>query len=106
MRNLAQMQQLMNQVQQMQEQFQKQLDDLVVEASAGGGMVSVKMNGQKHLLSIRLEKEAVSSGDVELLQDLVLAAVNEACRKVDEQIAGQMGNLTSGLKLPGILEGA
>ena len=101
MKNLAQMQQLMKQVQQMQEQMQKQLDDLVVDATAGGGMVSVQMNGQKQMLSIRLEKEAVEAGDVELLQDLILAAINEAARKVDEQVAGQMGNL-SGLKLPGI----
>ncbi len=102
MKNLAQMQQLMKQVQQMQEQMQKQLDQLVVDATAGGGMVSVQMNGQKQMLSIRLEKEAVDSGDVELLQDLILAAVNEAARKVDEQVAGQMGSLSSGLKLPGI----
>ena len=101
MKNLAQMQQLMKQVQQMQEQMQKQLDELVVDATAGGGMVSVQMNGQKQMLSIRLEKEAVEAGDVELLQDLILAAINEAARKVDEQVAGQMGNL-SGLKLPGI----
>ena len=106
MKNLAQIQQLMKQVQQMQEQFQKQLDDLVVEVSVGGGMVSVKMNGQKQLLLIHMEKEAVSSSDVELLQDLVLAAVNEASRKVDEQIAGQMGNLTTSLKLPGTLDEA
>ena len=102
MKNLAQMQQLMKQVQQMQEQFQKQLDEIEVEATGGGGMVAVRMNGQKQLLSIRVEKEAVGTGDVELLQDLILAAVNEASRKVDEQVSGQMGNLGSGLKLPGI----
>lgn len=102
MKNLAQMQQLMKQVQQMQEQFQKQLDEIEVEATAGGGMVAVRMNGQKQLLSIHVEKEAVGTGDVELLQDLILAAVNEASRKVDEQVSGQMGNLGSGLKLPGI----
>ena len=102
MKNLAQMQQLMKQVQQMQEQFQKQLEEIEVEATAGGGMVAVRMNGQKQLLSIRVEKEAVGTGDVELLQDLILAAVNEASRKVDEQVSGQMGNLGSGLKLPGI----
>ena len=80
MKDLAQMQQLMKQVQQMQEQMQKQLDELVVDATAGGGMVSVQMNGQKQMLSIRLEKEAVEAGDVELLQDLILAAINEAVR--------------------------
>ena len=102
MKNLAQMQQLMKQVQQMQEHFQKQLDKIEVEATAGGGMVEVRMNGKKQLLSIRVEKEAVGTGDVELLQDLILAAVNEASRKVDEQVSGQMGNLDPGLKLPGM----
>ena len=101
MKNLAQMQQLMQQVQQIQEQFQKQLDEIEVDATAGGGMIAVRMNGQKQLLSIHVEKDAVG-GDIELLQDLILAAVNEASRKVDERVSGQMGNLSSGLKLPGI----
>ena len=104
MKNLAQMQQLMKQVQQIQEQFQKQLDEIEVDATAGGGMIAVRMNGQKQLLSVQVEKDAVGSGDIELLQDLFLAAVNEASRKVDERVSGQMGNLSSGLKLPGIFE--
>ena len=102
MKNLAQMQQMMKQDQQLQEKFQKQLDEIEADATAGGGMVAVRMNGQKQLLSIRVEKEAVSTGDIELLQDLILAAVNEASRKVDEQVSGQMGGLGSDLKLPGI----
>jgi nucleoid-associated protein EbfC len=102
MKNLQQMQQIMKQVQQMQEQLQKQLDELVVEASAGGGMVSVKMNGQKHLVAVTVESEIFASGDVEMLQDLVLAAVNEAARKVDEQLASRVGNLAGGLSLPGL----
>ena len=102
MKNLQQMQQIMKQVQQMQEQLQKQLDELVVEASAGGGMVSVKMNGQKHLVAVTVEHEIFASGDVEMLQDLVLAAVNEAARKVDEQLASRVGNLAGGLNLPGL----
>ena len=102
MKNLQQMQQIMKQVQQMQEQLQKQLDELIVEASSGGGMVTVKMNGQKHLVAVRIEKEVFASGDLEMLQDLVQAAVNEAVRKVDEQMASRVGNLAGGLNIPGL----
>lgn len=102
MKNLQQMQQIMKQVQQMQEQLQRQLDEMVVEASAGGGMVTVKMNGQKHLVGVGVEREVFASGDVEMLQDLILAAVNEAARKVDEQLASRVGNLAGGLNLPGL----
>ena len=102
MKNLQQMQQIMKQVQQMQEQLQKQLDELVVEASAGGGMVTVRMNGQKQLVAVRIDREVTASGDIEMLQDLVMAAVNEATRKVDDQLASRVGNLTSGLNLPGL----
>jgi len=102
MKNLQQMQQIMKQVQQMQEQLQKQLDELVVEASAGGGMVTVRMNGQKQLVAVQIDPEVFASEDKEMLQDLVMAAVNEATRKVDEQLASRVGNLTSGLNLPGL----
>lgn len=102
MKNLQQMQQIMQQVQQMQEQLQKQLDDLVVDASAGGGMVAVKMNGQKQLVSVQIDPEVFSSKDSEMLQDLVLAAVNEATRKIDEQLASRVGNLTGGLNITGL----
>jgi hypothetical protein len=102
MKNLQQIQQIMKQVQQMQEQIQKQLDDLIIEASAGGGMVTVKMNGQKHLVSVHIDREVFTSQDAEMLQDLVMAAVNEATRKVDEQLASRVGNLTSGLNIPGL----
>jgi nucleoid-associated protein EbfC len=102
MQNLQQMQQILKQVQQFQEQLQKQLDGLVVEASAGGGMVAVKMNGQKHLHEIRIDPEVFASQDLEMLQDLILAAVNEASRKVDEQLAHQVGSLAGGLSIPGL----
>jgi len=102
MKNLQQIQQIMKQVQQMQEQLQKQLDELVVEASAGAGMVSVKMNGQKQLVAVRIDPEVFASRDLEMLQDLVLTAVNEAARKIDEQLASRMGNLAGGLNLPGL----
>jgi hypothetical protein len=102
MKNLQQLQQIMKQVQQMQEQIQKQLDDLVIEASAGGGMVSVKMNGQKQLVAVHIDREVFASQDIEMLQDLVMAAVNEATRKVDEQLASRVGNLATGLNIPGL----
>ncbi len=102
MKNLQQMQQILKQVQQFQEQLQKQLEELVVEASAGGGMVAVKMNGQKQLVAVSVDREVFASKDVEMLQDLVLAAVNEATRKVDEQLAKQVGNLAGGLNLPNL----
>jgi DNA-binding YbaB/EbfC family protein len=96
------MKQLMKQAQKMQEQLQKQMESTVVEATAGGGMVSVKMNGSKHLLSIQVEQEVFTGGDKEMLQDLIVAAVNEGIRKVDEALSGQLGNLTSGMKIPGM----
>lgn len=102
MKNLQQMQQIMKQVEQMQEQLQKQLDELVVEASAGGGMVTVRMNGQKLLVAVQIDPEVFASHDLEMVQDLVMAAVNEANRKVDEQLASRVGNLASGLNLPGL----
>ncbi len=96
------MQQLMKQAQQMQENLQKQMEATIVDATAGGGMVSVKMNGQKQLLSIQIEPEVFTGGDKDMLQDLIVAAVNEGIRKVDEAMAGQLGNLTGGLKIPGL----
>ena len=102
MKNPLQMQQILKQVQQFQEQLQKQLDELVVEAAAGGGMVSVKMNGQKQLHEVRIDPEMFASQDLEMLQDLILVAVNEASRKVDEQMASHMGSLAGGLNIPGL----
>jgi DNA-binding YbaB/EbfC family protein len=102
MKNLQQMQQMLKQVQQFQEQLQKQLDELVVEATAGGGMVSVKMNGQKQLHEVRIDPEVFASQDVEMLQDLILVAFNEASRKVDDQLSSQVGNLAGGLNIPGL----
>ncbi len=99
---MADLQKMLSQVKQMQEQFQQKLQQITVETSAGGGMVSVKMNGQKQLLEVRLDPEVVSGGDRELLQDLILAAVNEASRRVDAEVQQQMLSLTGGLNLPKI----
>ena len=95
-------QQMMKQAQQMQEKLQKQMESTVVDATAGGGMVSVKMNGQKQLLSIQIDQEVFAGGDRDMLQDLIVAAVNEGIRKVDETMQNQLGSLTGGLKIPGL----
>jgi DNA-binding YbaB/EbfC family protein len=95
-------QQIMRQAQKMQEQLQKQMEATIVEATAGGGMVSVKMNGNKQLLSLQVDPEVYSGGDKEMLQDLIVAAVNEGVRKVEEALNSQMGNLAGGLKIPGL----
>ncbi|HXK08698.1 MAG TPA: YbaB/EbfC family nucleoid-associated protein [Vicinamibacteria bacterium] len=93
---------LMKQLQQAQERIQAEIAALQVEASSGGGMVKVEMDGQKQVRRLRIDPEVVSKDDVEMLQDLVLAAVNEAGRKVDEAIQEKMGGLTGGMKLPGL----
>jgi DNA-binding YbaB/EbfC family protein len=95
-------QQMMKQAQQMQERLQKQMAEMKVEATAGGGMVTVVMSGSKQLLSLKIDPEAVSKDDVEMLQDLILAAVNDAQRKVDDALQQQMGGMMGGLKIPGL----
>ena len=102
------LQQILSQFRQMQESLQKQVEIVNVEASAGGGMVTVKMNGQKQVTDLRIDPEVFSGKDQELLQDLVRAAVNEAGRRVDEELTSQMKSLTgsmpgmAGLKIPGL----
>ena len=95
-------QQMMKQAQQMQERLQKQMAELRVEASAGGGMVTVVMSGAKQIQKITIDPEVVSKDDVEMLQDLILAAVNDAARKVDEAMSQQMGGMLGGLRMPGV----
>jgi DNA-binding YbaB/EbfC family protein len=94
--------QLMKQLQQAQERIQKEIQALEIEATSGGGMVKVVMDGQKNLRSLKIDPEVVSKDDVEMLQDLVTAAVNEAARKVDEAVQEKIGGLTGGMKLPGM----
>ena len=102
------LQQLLSQFRQAQETLQKHVDSVNVEASAGGGMVVVKMNGQKQLTDLRIDPEIFAGKDAELLQDLIRAAVNDACRRVDDDLASQMKGLAgglpgiSGLKIPGL----
>ncbi len=96
------MQQMMGQVKKMQKEMKEQMESLRVEASSGGGIVTVSMNGTKHLLSVKIDPEAVKGGDVEMLEDLLQAAVNEAVRKADEAMAEKLGGLAGGMNLPGM----
>ena len=93
---------MMKQAQEMQERLQRDMSDLTIQATAGGGMVTVTVNGHKHLQKIVIDPEVVSKDDIGMLQDLILAAVNDAHRKVDEALKQRMGGLLGGLKLPGM----
>ena len=95
-------QDMMKQAQQMQERVQQQMVEMRMHATAGGGMVTVAVNGTKQLESIQIDPEVVSKEDVEMLQDLILAAVNDAGRKEDEQLGQPMSGLMGGLKIPGL----
>lgn len=93
---------MMKDLQKMQSKLQAEVEALEVEASSGGGMVTARMNGQKELLSLKLSSEAVSGEDLELLEDLVVAAVNEAGRKVDREVQQLTQGMAPGLKIPGL----
>ena len=95
-------QQMMKQAQEMQERLRKQMAEVKVEATAGGGMVTVVVNGAKQIQSLKIDPDVVSKDDVEMLQDLIVAAVNDAHRKADEVMAQKMGGMIPGLKVPGI----
>lgn len=102
------LQQMMSQLWQMQENLEHKRGEIRVEAAAGGGMVAVKMNGQKQLTEIKIEQEIFAGKDQEMLQDLILAAVNDASRRVDEELAKQIKDMTgnipgvAGLRIPGL----
>jgi DNA-binding YbaB/EbfC family protein len=102
------LQQMLSRLRQVQEDLQRQVNSVAVEASAGGGMVTVKMNGQKQVLDVKIEPDVFASKDQEMLQDLIRAAVNEATRRVDDELASQMKNLAGNvsgvnpLKIPGL----
>jgi hypothetical protein len=91
------LQEIMSQAKQQADMLQKKMESTVVEASSGGGTVTVKMDGRKQVLGIRIDPEAVKAGDVEMLQDLVMAAVNEAARKVDQEVKSSLGGMLGGL---------
>ena len=95
---MGNMQAMMQQAQKMQQKMQEEVARIRVEASAGGGMVSIKMDGHKNVLAVTIDPEV--AGDVEMLQDMVLAAINEAAKKVDEETKSKMGGMLGGMGLP------
>ena len=97
---------MMKQAQKLQSKMlkmQEELAEKTVETSAGGGMINVVANGRQQVISITIDKEVVDPDDVEMLQDLVLAAVNDALNKAQEMVAGEMGKLTGGMNIPGLM---
>jgi DNA-binding YbaB/EbfC family protein len=84
------------------ESLQKKMQETVVETSSGGGAITIKMDGRKQILNLRIDPEAAKSGDVEMLQDLIVAAVNEAGRKIDAQMQSTVGGMLGGLGIPGM----
>ncbi|HVP49695.1 MAG TPA: YbaB/EbfC family nucleoid-associated protein [Candidatus Bathyarchaeia archaeon] len=95
-------QEMLAQARQQAEKLQEKMQQVVVEASSGGGSVTVKMNGQKQVLSVVIEPDVVKSGDIEMLQDLVTAAVNAATQKVDDAMKSSLGGMLGGLNLQGL----
>ena len=95
--NPKQLQDMMSQARQQYEQLQRKMQETMVEAASGGGSVTVRMNGAKHVLSVVIDPEVVKSGDVEMLQDLVTAAVNGAANKIDEAMQSSLGGMLGGL---------
>ena len=96
------MDQILKQAQAMQEKFKQELEGMTVEGSSGGGMVTVQMTGNKVIASVKIDPEVVDRDDVEMLQDLIAAAVNETARKVDEETQQRLGGMTGGMKIPGL----
>ena len=93
------LQQLMSQAKQQYETLQKKMQETVVDASSGGGTVNVKMDGRKQILSLKIDPDAIKSGDIEMLQDLITAAVNEAARKIDQAMQSSLGGMLGGMGL-------
>ena len=94
--------QMMKQAQQLQERLQREMSSISVEGASGGGMVRVVVNGHKQLQRLTIDPEVVSKDDVEMLQDLIVAAVNDALRKVDEELKSKVGGMIGGLGIPGL----
>jgi nucleoid-associated protein EbfC len=96
------LQELMSKAKAQYESMQRKMQETIVEATSGGGTVTAKMDGRKQLLSLRIDPEAVKAGDVEMLQDLVLAAINEAARKIDSQMQSTISGMLGGMNIPGL----
>ena len=91
---------LMKQMQQMQDKLERELAEMEVEASAGGDMVTIKMNGKKELLGVQIDPEVVDKDEVEMLQEMIVAAFRECARKIDDNLKSTLGGMTGGMKLP------
>ncbi len=102
MKGVGNLQKMLKQAKEMQEKIKKELDEMKVEGSSGGGMVEVTMDGNKNIVSVKIDPEVVNKDDVEMLQDLISAAFNDACAQVDDQVKEKMGVLGAGLKIPGL----
>jgi len=102
MKNMGNMMKQAQQLQSKMMKLQEELAEKTIDASSGGGMVKVTANGRQQILSIQIEKEVVDPDDVEMLQDLVLAAVNDALAKAQEMVSSEMGKLTGGMNIPGL----
>lgn len=103
MKNMGNMMKQAQQLQVKMMKLQEELAEKTVETSSGGGMIRVVANGKQQVVSIQIEKEVVDPEDVEMLQDLILAAVNDALAKAQEMVSTEMGKLTGGLKIPGLM---
>jgi DNA-binding YbaB/EbfC family protein len=102
MKDLGNLQKMLKTAKEMQERLQKELAELRIEGTSGGGMVNVVLDGQKNLISVRLDAEVVNRDDIEMLQDLIAAAFNDASAKVDEHMSQKLSSLGGGLKIPGL----
>jgi hypothetical protein len=102
MKNLAELQKMMKAAEELQKKLQKELVELRIEGSSGGGMVTVVLDGQKNCLEVKLEPEVVNKDDLEMLQDLIVSAYRDAVARVEAEVAKKMSGLTGGLKIPGL----
>ena len=100
--NPKQLQEMLAQAKQQAETLQEKMRETVVEGTAGGGVVTVRMNGQKHVMRVTIDPETAKSGDLEMLQDLIVAAINDAGRKVDEAMQSKLGGMLGGMGLGGM----
>lgn len=102
MKGMGNLQKMLKQAQEMQSKFQQQMGEMRVEGSSGGGMVVVTVDGTKNLISITIDPEVVDKDDVDMLQDLIAAAFNDAGTKVDEEVSQKLGAMGAGMKIPGL----
>jgi len=102
MKGVPNLQKMLKKAQEMQEKFQRETAEMRIEGSSGGGMVSLVLDGTKNVISIKIDPEVVNKEDVEMLQDLIIAAFNDANSKVEEALSEKLGGLNTGLKIPGL----